>query len=318
MGTNRNNIAVFGAGNVGSATANALVLRNVGRKVLMFGRDTDKQIGEAMDINDTVPMISEMEVKASDNYEDLRDYGIIIVTIGARQNEGETRLELLGRNAKIIESVMKDLDRVAPDAIILMVSNPVDILTQVAINCSSRPEHLIFGSGTVLDTSRLRHQLGKAMEVDRKNIHVHVVGEHGDSEFPVWSSAFVGAVRMEDFPLPDGVNLEEVKNTCMDEVRNRAYHIIERKGYTNYGVAMAVAKICKSIVRNERKIFSVSVKAHETYGLGDDVTLSLPSVVGENGIERKLILTCNPQEQHLLREAGKRLSEAYTAIKPST
>ncbi len=307
----QNKIGVIGSGNVGSAIVNALTLLNIGRHIVLFGRDISKQEGEAWDIQDCVPMLSEMEITPSGNYEDLRDCGVIVVTIGARQQEGETRLQLLGRNANIIKSTMRELDRVAHDAVVIIVSNPVDILTRVAIESSTRYEKLIFGSGTVLDTSRLRYQLGKVLDVDKKSVHIHIVGDHGDGEFAVWSNAFINAIKLDEFPLDEGQNLDEIKEKALNEVRTRAYQIISRKGYTNFGVAVAVAKLIKAVLRNEKKIFSISVKAHKDYGIGEDVALSLPCIIGENGVEKKLLLSRDEREQALLVQAAESLNSAY-------
>lgn len=308
-------IGVIGAGNVGAAIVNALVLRNIGREIILFNRDKNRAIAEAMDIDDTVPLLSEMQIKATNNYEDLAQCGVIAITIGARQKEGETRLELLERNVSIIKDVIVNLDKVAPEAILLMVSNPVDILTRVAQKTSKRNNKKIFGSGTVLDTSRLRHQIGKELQVNRKNVHVHVVGEHGDSEFAVWSSAIIGSVKLDEFPLPKGIELEEIKKRVMKIVKTRAYEIIERKGYTNFGVAVAVVKIIQCIIRDERKILSVSVGANEEYNLEKGVVLSLPCIIGNEGIIHRLLLSYNKEERVQLENAVKSLNEAYSKIK---
>lgn len=311
---NLSKIGIIGAGNVGAAIANALVLRNIGREIVLYNRDIKKAIAEAMDIDDTVPLLSEMQVSATNNYKDLSDCGVIAVTIGARQKEGESRLKLLERNALIIKDVIGKLDQVAPKAIIIMVSNPVDILTRVAQESSIRDNKKIFGSGTVLDTSRLRYQVGKEIQVNRKNIHVHVVGEHGDSEFAVWSSAIIGSIKLEEFPLPKGVKLQEMKEKSMKTVKTRAYEIIEKKGYTNFGVAVAVAKLIQCVIRNEKKIFSVSVGAYEKYKLSKGVVLSLPCIIGSEGIIHRLRLSYDKEEEKQLENAANKLNNAYEKL----
>lgn len=312
---NNSKIGIIGAGNVGAAIANALVLRNIGRELVLFNRDINKAVAEAMDIDDTIPLLSEMQITATDDYKDLSDCYIIAVTVGARQKEGESRLELLGRNAQITRNVMKSLDEHAPEAIVMIVSNPVDILTRIAQESSTRHNKKIFGSGTVLDTSRLRYQIGKELEVNRKNIHIHVVGEHGDSEFAVWSNAFIGSIKLEEFPLPDGVELESLKKNSMQTVRRRAYEIIERKGYTNFGVAVAVAKIIQSIIKDEKKIFSVCVEANEHYNFTKGLVLSLPCILGAQGVSHRLVLSYNEEEKEKLKMSAKSLDEAYRSIK---
>ena len=308
-------IGVIGAGNVGAAIINALVLRNIGKELILFNRDKDKAIAEAMDIDDTIPLLSEMKIKASNNYEDLKECSIIAITVGARQKDGESRLELLSRNAKIMQDLVAKLDKFAPNAILLIVSNPVDILTRVAQEFSKRKHNKIFGSGTVLDTSRLKYQLGKELNVNRKNVHVHVIGEHGDSEFAVWSNAFIGVIKLEDYPLSNNQNLATLKDKIITTVKKRAYEIIQRKGYTNFGVAVAVAKLIQCIIRDEKKIFSVSVKANKEYNLHKGTVLSLPCVIGSKGIENRLLLNLSKEEKKKLLNSSNSLNDAYKKIK---
>ncbi len=312
--SNLSTIGVIGAGNVGAAIVNALVLRNIGKEIILYNRDKKKAIAEAMDIDDTIPLLSEMQVSATNSYKDLENCLIIAITVGARQKENETRLELLERNSLIIKEIVKELDKVAPEAILLIVSNPVDILTRVAQNFSIRENKKIFGSGTVLDTSRLRYQLGKELHVNRKNVHVHVVGEHGDSEFAVWSNAIIGSIKLDEFPLEKGVNLESIKENSMQIVKRRAYEIIEKKGYTNFGVAVAVVKLIQCVIRDERKIFSVSVGANEEYGLKKGVVLSLPCIIGSQGVIHRLILSYDDKEKKQLENAARSLDDAYNKI----
>ncbi|MCX8027613.1 MAG: L-lactate dehydrogenase [Thermodesulfovibrionales bacterium] len=312
MGNNK--VSIIGAGNVGSAIANALTLLNIGRHIVLFGIDMPKQEGEAWDIQDCVPLLSEMEITPSCDYEDLKDSDVIVVTVGVRQKEDESRLHLLGRNAGIIKSVMKDIDKAAHNAVVIIVSNPVDILTRIAIENTTRDENKIFGSGTLLDTSRLRYQLGKLLNVNKRNVHVHVVGEHGDSEFIVWSNAYVSSIRLDEYPLSSVLTLDEIKKKTSDEVRNRAYNIISRKGYTNFGIAVAVSELVNAVLRDEKKIYNVSVRANKDYGIGEDAVLSLPCVIGKNGVEKKLLLSLNDEEQNLLKMSAKRLNEVYLGI----
>ena len=311
-------VAVIGAGNVGATVAYALVLLRKCVTVVLFNRTLSKAEGEAWDIDDAIPLLSAMDVIPSDRYEDLADSDIIVVTVGAAGKPDESRLEALDENAEIIRSTMKELDRVAPDAIVIIVSNPVDVLTRVAIASSSRIETLILGSGTVLDTARLSYQLGKRLNVDNKDIHLYVIGEHGDSEFTVWSSAFVGAIRLDEFPIPEGTSLEQIKQESAELTRKRAYAITERKGGPDYGVATVVAQLVDTILRDEKKIFTVSVRADSGYGIGSDVVLGLPCSLGKQGIERKLLLPRNAEEQRLLEKSAKQLNEAYNSLTSSS
>ena len=311
--SNLSKIGVVGAGNVGAAIVNALVLKNIGREIILYNRDINKAIGQAMDIDDTIPLLSEMKIDATDDYKDLKECKVIAITIGARQKKNETRLQLLERNAGIIKATMEELDKTAPNAIIILVSNPVDILTRVAQEYSKRNPCMIFGSGTLLDTSRLRYQLGKELNINRKNVHVHVIGEHGDSEFPVWSNAIIGSIKLHHF-IPDKQKLKIIKKRITQTVKDRAYEIIKRKGYTDFGVAVAVAKLIQCVLRDEKKIFSVSVKINNDYKLNEKVALSLPCVIGTNGIEHKLNLELNDSEKEKLKETTEKLNNAYNEI----
>jgi L-lactate dehydrogenase len=310
---NLSKIGVIGAGNVGAAIVNALVLKNIGKEIVLFNRDINKAIGQAMDIDDTIPLLSEMQIDTTNDYKDLKDCKIIAITIGARQKENETRIQLLERNARIIKFTMEELDKYAPDAIIILVSNPVDILTRIAQETSKRDACMIFGSGTLLDTSRLRYQLGKELNINRKNIHGHVIGEHGDSEFPVWSNAIIGSVKLDHF-ISNKEDLARIKEKITKIVKERAYEIIKRKGYTDFGVAVAVAKLIQSVIRDEKKIYSVSVKVNKDYSLNENVVLSLPCVIGEKGIENKLHLELDTVEKEKLKETADKLNKAYNAI----
>lgn len=308
-------VGVIGAGSVGAAVANALVLLRKCVTVVLFNRTLSKAEGEAWDVEDAIPLLSEMDVMPSDRYEDLADSDVIVITVGAPSKRGQNRLDLLGDNAKIISSTMKELDRVAPDAIVIIVSNPVDVLTRIAIENSSRAEALILGSGTVLDTARLRYQLGKRLKVDRRDIHIYVIGEHGDSEFIVWSSAFIGGIGLDELLVSEEASLEQIKQEYIESTRKRGYDIGERKGNTSYGVATVAAQLVEAILQDEKQIFPVSVRADAGYGVGNDVVLGLPCIIGRQGVERQLLLPRNADEQRLLEESATKLSEAYNSCK---
>jgi len=317
MSSKTSKIGVIGAGNVGAALTYALVLLNTCNTVVLFARTLSQAEGEAWDIEDTIPLLPEMDVLPTNQYEDLADSDVIVVTVGSPLKEGETRLDVLSRNVDIIRSTMKELDRVAPNAIVIVVSNPVDVLTRIAIATSSRPENLILGSGTVLDSARLRYQLGKQLNVDKQDVHVYVIGEHGDSELTVWSSAFVGGIPLNEFPMPEGTSLSQIKQDYTELTRKRGYAITERKGNTSYGVATVIAQLIKAILRDEKKIFTVSVKADASYGIGSEVVLGLPCVISQQGIERKLLLPRNAEEQRLLETSAAQLNQAYNSLHDS-
>jgi L-lactate dehydrogenase len=306
-------VSVVGAGHVGSAVANALVLLRACDRVVLFDRNSARAEGEAWDIADAIPLLSEMEILPSADYADLSASEAVVVTVGATRGPGESRLDVLGSNAAITAEVIRELDRVSPDAVVILVSNPVDVLTRIAIETSARPARLLIGSGTVLDGARLRHRLGELLGVEKEDVHVYIVGEHGDSSFPVWSSATVGAIGLENYRLPESSSLSQVEDELTASTRRRGLSIHDRKGFTSYGVAAAVARIVRAVVRDEKRIFMVSVPAAEEYGIGD-VVLSMPCVIGRGGVERQLLLTLSEDEQRLLQRSAAVLESAYRSL----
>ena len=307
-------VSVVGAGHVGSAVANALVLLRVCDLVVLYDRDLARAEGEAWDIADAVPLLSEMEIVPAAGYADLQGSDVVVVTAGVTLAPGQTRLDLLSVNANTIAGIVRELDRVCPEAVVILVSNPVDVLTRIAIETSARPSHLILGSGTVLDGARLRHRLGELLDVERESVHAYVIGEHGDSSFPVWSSAAVGAVGLEQFTLPDGSSWPQIKDELTAVTRARGTNIHERKGSTSYGVAVAVARIVRAVARDEKRIFMVSVLAAEEYGIGP-VVLSLPCVIGRAGVDRQLPLAMSAEEQRMLQRSAAVLEQAYRSLR---
>lgn len=308
-------VGIVGAGNVGAAITNALILLSKSMTVVLFDRNLSKAEGQAWDINDAIPLLKEMDVVPSNRYEDLAVSDILVVTVGTAQPFAESRLDLLNANALILCSVMQELDRVAPHAIVLIVSNPVDVLTRIASATSTRSQHLIFGSGTVLDTDRLQYQLGKRLEVDKHDVHVPVIGEHGDSEFPVWSNAAIGMIPLIEFPLPEGASLAEIQTELTEVTRHRGNAIIQRKGHISFGIATSVAQIVDAILRDEKRMFTVSVKADPAYGVGNEVVLGLPSILGKHGIESRLVLPRSAVEQQQLESSATKLNQAYQSFK---
>lgn len=309
----RSRVAVVGAGHVGAAVANALVLLRVCDQVVLYDRDLALAEGEAWDIADTVPLLSEMRVDAAGGYADLGGCDVVVVTAGVTLEPGQTRLDLLGANADTIAGIVGELDRVCPAAVVILVTNPVDVLTRIAIETSARPAHLIFGCGTVLDGARLRHGLGELLEVEQESVHAYVVGEHGDSSFPVWSSATVGAIGLEQFELPEGRSWPQVKAELAAATRRRGMGIHERKGFTSYGVAAAVARLVRAVTRDEKRIFMVSVLAATEYGIGP-VVLGLPCVIGAAGVNRQLVLAMSAEEQQMLQHSAVILDQAYRSL----
>ncbi len=306
-------IGIVGAGNVGVGVADALVFLGIGKKIILYNRHIDKALGEVWDLNDCVPLTKgDMIIKATDRLEDLKEACVIVITVGAKQKPGETRLDLLDKNYFIIKDIIEKLDKVNDKAVIIMVTNPVDILTRVALKISKRDKNLIFGSGTVLDSSRLREAIGEKIGVDRKNIHAYVIGEHGDSEFVLWSACRIGPVGLESFDIS---NLREFKKDIEVGVRRRAYDIIEKKGFTKQAIGVAVANIVRSVINDEKSVYTISSSIDASCGcVRGEVCLSLPCVIGKRGVERKLLLKCYEDEFELLKSSAKKLDEIYSKL----
>jgi L-lactate dehydrogenase len=310
-------VAIIGAGHVGAAVANAIVLLRACVTVVLYNRTLARAEGEAWDIDDTTPLLHEVDVLATDDYADVAGSDVVVVTVGVSIQQGQTRLDIIRQNAGLIRAVMAELDRYAPEAVVIVVSNPVDVLTRIAMEASARPEHLVMGSGTVLDTARLRYQLAQELGVDHQDVHAHVIGEHGDSEFAVWSSAAIGGIPLAQYPLPNGKSFDDLQSACLEGTRRRGYAIFERKGHTNYGVAVAVCQIIESVLRDEKRVLSVSVRAPAAYGIGTDVVLGLPSVVGKDGVARTLVLPMDAEERGRLARSAAVLAGAYRACRPA-
>lgn len=294
---------MVGCGFVGSASVFSLMQSGLFSEIAMIDADESKAEGEAMDISHGIPFARQMQVYAG-SYDDVKDAGIVIVTAGANQKPGETRLDLVNKNVGIFKQIIPEIVKRNFDGILLIVANPVDILTHVAQKLSGLPENQVIGSGTVLDTGRLKYNLGQHLDVDSRSVHAFIIGEHGDSEIAAWSSANVSGIPLNDFCEMRGhYQHEESMRRIAEEVKNSAYEIIQRKHATYFGVAMAVRRICEVIVRDEKSIIPVSTAMHGEYGI-DGVVLSMPCIVGKNGIENKVPIRLSEEEIHSLQESG--------------
>lgn len=309
--TRASSVAVVGAGSVGSAIANALMYAEECADLVLFDIDFERARAEAYDIADGTPQTSAVRVRAAGTIDELEDAAIVVITAGAKRRGAETRLQLLDRNSALVASLIDDLDRVAPDAVIVLVTNPVDVVTRIAIERSRRPAGRVFGCGTLLDSSRLRVQLAALYDVSVSSVDVMVLGEHGDSSVAAWSSATIGSVRLSDLPIPAGRSFAEIKEDAMLATRMRAAAIHEAKGFTNYGIAAAMTRILKAVIDDERAVLPVSVRAIDYYGIGSNVVLSLPSVVGRAGIEQTIVINLDESECLALRHSATELEHAY-------
>ena len=304
--TNIRKAAIIGCGYVGAASAFALMQSGLFSELVLLDADRNRAEGEALDISHGLPFARPMKIYAGD-YADLSGAAIIILAAGAGQKPGETRLDLVKKNVAILRQILPQVTRVNRDAILLIVSNPVDILTCAAARLSGLPEHRVFGTGTVLDTARLKYLLGSHLSVDPRSVHAFIIGEHGDSEIVAWSSANVSGVPLHDFCEMRGhFDHEEAMERLAGEVRNSAYRIIEKKQATYYGIAMSVRRICEAIVRDEKSILPVSSVQHGMFGV-EGVALSIPAVVGKEGVETTVSIRLSDQEIRDLRKSAETL-----------
>lgn len=310
MAINYRKVAMIGCGFVGSASCFALMQSGLFREMVLIDTNKDKAEGEALDISHGLPFAKPMDIYAGD-YSDISDAAIVIVSAGAAQKPGETRLDLVKKNVGIFKSIMPNIKNSGFEGILLIVANPVDILTAVARELTGFPESRVFGSGTVLDTARLKYLLGEHLGVDSRTVHAFIIGEHGDSEIVAWSSANVSGVPLHDFCEMRGhFKHEESMIAIAESVKNSAYEIIQKKQATYYGIAMTIRRICEAIIRDEESILPVSVALHGDFGL-DGVTLSMPAIVGRSGIETLVPIKLSAEEQAKLSASAETLKKVY-------
>lgn len=310
---NSRKVAVIGNGFVGSSSAFALMESGLFTEMILIDADKNRAEGEALDIAHGIPFARPMKIIAGD-YEDIEDAAIIVVTAGAGQKPGETRLDLVKKNVAIFQSIIPEIGKRNCKGILLIVANPVDILTHVAVKLSGFPENRVFGSGTTLDSARLKYLLGEHLGVDARSVHAWIIGEHGDSEIAAWSSANVSGVPISEFCEMRGFTQHDKHMKEIAEVvKNSAYKIIEKKKATYYGVAMTVRRICEAIIRDEKSILPVSSVQHGAFGI-DGVTLSMPAIVGKDGVEKQIPIQLSENEQQALKESADALKEVLASL----
>ena len=306
-------VVVVGAGNVGATFAYALLFRGLAAEIVLIDANHARAEGEAMDLNHAEPFTNPTRVWAG-SYEDCAGAAIVVVCAGAGQGPGETRLDLVKRNADIFAKIIPEIVRRNPDGILLIATNPVDVLTQVSQKLSGLPVNRVIGSGTILDTARFRHLLGRHFKVEPRSVHAYIIGEHGDSEVPVWSLANIAGLRLADYAELNGISHDE---TALDDIfrqtRDAAYHIIERKGATYFAVAAGLMRIVEAILRDQRTVLSVSSLVNGYYGI-ENLCLSLPAIVGRNGIERVLRLHLNDKEEAALKRSAEVLKKTAAGV----
>lgn len=306
-------ISIIGSGFVGSTTAFALMMGGLSSKIVIVDINKRRAEGEAMDLSHGASFVKPVEIIAGD-YSDTKDSDIVILTAGVAQKPNETRLDLISRNLSVFKSIIPEVVKNSPNSILLVVSNPVDILTYITYKLSGFPRERVIGSGTVLDTSRLRYMLGQHFNVDTRNIHTYIMGEHGDSEIAAWSLTNIAGISMDDYckSLCKECGFE-TRKMIQEAVKNAAYDVIERKGATYYAVALAVKRIVEAILRNENSILTTSTLLEGEYGL-NDLYLGIPCVIGATGIKKILEVPLDDEELKALKSSAKNLKELLNSI----
>ena len=304
--TNPRKVAIIGCGFVGSSIAFSLMQRGLFTEMVLLDVDGAKAEGQAMDRGRGLPYIASMDIRAG-TYDDIGDCALVVITAGVNQKQGETRLDLIGKNVAILKNIIPQITSRGFEGILLIVSNPVDVLTYAAYRISGYPKRRVIGSGTVLDTARLKYLLGERLRVDSRSVHAFIIGEHGDSELAVWSGANVSGVDLPAFfQLQGQKDAQTALQEIYEGVRDSAYEIIARKGATYYGIAMAVARIADSIVKDERAVLPVSVLLEGQYDL-QGLCLSIPSIIGRNGLEQVLEIPLDQGERRALECSAQQL-----------
>jgi L-lactate dehydrogenase len=306
-------VAVVGAGHVGATFAYALLLSGLAAEIVLIDVDTKRAEGEAMDLAHAVPFVPATRVWAGD-YPDCRGAAVTVIAAGPGQRPGETRLDLARRNASIIGGIAARVARENPSGIVIVATNPVDVLTHVAWRASGLPRQRVLGSGTILDTARFRALLADHLSVDPRSVHAFIVGEHGDTEVPVWSLANVAGMPLRDFGRLIGTAVDEpAAGALFEQTRDAAYAIIERKGATFFAVATGLVRIVEAILRDQKTVQSLSSVIDGPYGLRD-VALSLPAIIGRGGVERVLELPLDERELMGLRHSASVLRSALDDV----
>lgn len=307
-------VAIVGAGNVGATFAFQLLLTGLATEIVLIDANFKKAEGEAMDLNHAIPLVQTGRVWAG-TYADCAGAALTVITAGSAQRPGETRLDLASRNVQILSGIVSQIVEHNPNGIILVASNPVDVLTYAAVKLSGLPSSRVFGSGTVLDTARFRYLISEQFNVDPRSVHAYIIGEHGDSEVPVWSLANIAGMRIPDYCQANGYMCEQNSlEEIFAQTRDAAYHIIERKGATYYAIAAGLTRIVEAILRDQSTVLPVSSLIEDYYGI-NGVCLSLPSLVDRGGVERVIRLNLNDEEIAGLQRSSQVLHKIIQDLK---
>lgn len=309
----RPKVVVVGSGMVGATFSYALLWSGLTPEIVLIDINRPRAEGEAMDLSHAMPFHRPLNIRAGD-YPDCAGATIVAITAGAAQRPGESRTELAQRNAQVFAQIIPQIVRHAPDTILLIATNPVDSLTYFAWRLSGFPARRVIGAGTILDTARFRYILGNRFDVDPRSVHAYIVGEHGDSEVPLWSSANIAGMSIEEFCTVTGYTcLEEEREQIFVQVRDAAYQIIDLKGATYYAIASGMERIVESILRDQNTIVTVSGLVQGCHGI-DDVCLSLPMVINRQGISRILCVPMNDDEERRFRASARAVRSVIDSL----
>jgi L-lactate dehydrogenase len=311
---NPRKVVIVGAGAVGSTFAYALAQKSLADEIALIDLNPEYAEGQVLDLAHGLPYYPSVEIYVGKK-EDYADAHVIVITAGAKQAPGESRLDLLQKNSRIIEALIDEIISQNSQAIILIASNPVDVLTHVALKRSGWPKNRVIGSGTVLDSARFRYLLSQHCSVDVGNVHAYILGEHGDSEFAAWSMTHIGGVPIDEYcPMCDGCdNWETQREEIVRTVRDSAYHIINYKGATYFAIGMALTRIVGTILQDQRSVLTVSTLLEGEYGI-DDVCLGIPCVVGKDGVLQVIEANLTPDEKELLQKSAATVESALTEL----
>ena len=309
-------VVIVGAGSVGTTLAYTLQITGVATEIVLIDSNHELALGQVMDMNHGLPFVPPVHIYAGE-YPDCKEADVIVITAGARQKPGETRLDLVDRNAQICRSIVDSIMPYTSEALLLVVTNPVDIMTYAVVKHSGLPPRQVIGSGTVLDSARFRYLLGQHCNIDTHNVHAYVIGEHGDSEVLLWSQVRMAGTSLELFCAHCACGCAPLDKTEITEaVKNSAYHIIEAKGSTNYGVALAVTKIVEAIIRDENSVLTVSMMLNGEYGVSE-CCLSVPCIVNKKGVSRIVEAELDQTEENDLKQSAQILKDICRRVTSS-
>ena len=314
MAVHERKVVVIGAGAVGTTYIYALLQTGLADEIALIDLDRERVEGEVMDLSHGLPFIPPVSVKAGE-YADCADASLIVITAGAKQAPGQSRADLVRKNAGIVGSICEQIASHPSDAVVVMVTNPVDTLTQLAVDALGWPRERVIGSGTVLDSARFKYMLSRHCRIDARNVHAYILGEHGDSEVAAWSLSHIAGIPIEEYcRLCNVCDYEKHHKEIAEQVRDSAYHIIDEKGSTFYGIGLSLVRISGAVLRDERSVLTVSTLLQGEYGIRD-TCLSVPCIVGQKGVVRIIDAQLAPQEQEALLQSAQSIAQTLETVR---